>query len=160
MERSGSKKSRAAEAAPALQFRVPSLQLFWHPLCVALLSRWLAIVSAITSTFQEVEWRERRKNKFTSFQKISWKVHTSHLVDSHWLEHWHMAAPAAKCVGRYSFLLQVTVCLSQIKESMRWQSRQWVGFTPEPKYCIRKKRFNPGTVILNVRVTWVFPFGN
>lgn len=50
--------------------------------------------------------------------------------------------------------------LSQIKESMRWQSRQWAVFTPEPKCCISKKRFNPGTVILNVRVTWIFPFGN
>lgn len=101
LERSGSKKSRAAEAAPALQSWVPSslgFLLFNYPgiLCMALLSRWVAIVSAITSTFQEVEWRKRRKSKFTSFQKISWKVHTSHLVDSHWLEHWHMAAASSK----------------------------------------------------------------
>lgn len=30
--------------------------------------------------------------------KFSWKVHTSHLVDSHWLEHWHMVAASSKSV--------------------------------------------------------------
>lgn len=51
----------------------------------------------------EDELRERRKDRFTSFKKITWYSHTSLLVDSHWLEHRRMPTPAAKEIGSVVF---------------------------------------------------------
>lgn len=81
---SGSKKARLVRQLHSYTILNSYCPATCHLQCAASQSKWIVLASAITSKFQEeAGWRERRKDRFTSFKKITWYSHTSLLVDSH-----------------------------------------------------------------------------
>lgn len=101
---SGSKKARLVRQLHNYTILNSYCPATCHLQCTASQSKWIVLASAITSKFQEeAGWRERRKDRFTSFKKITWYSHTSLLVDSHWLEHRRMPTPAEKEIGSVVF---------------------------------------------------------
>lgn len=110
MEKSGSKKSRAAEAAPALQFWVPSslgFLLFNYP---GILCAWpccpgelLQCQPSRPHSRRQNGGKKGRANSLPSRKSLGRSTHHTQLIligqnIGTWL------LPAAKCVGRYSSL--------------------------------------------------------
>lgn len=132
MERSGS-KSRAAEATPALQFWAPSSLGFLLVNYPGILHAWPCCSGELLQRQPSRPHSRRqnggkggRANSLSSRKFLGRSTHHFQLIligqnFGTWL------LPAAKCVGRYSFLLQVIMCLTIMDKGINEVTKQTVS---------------------------------